>query len=102
MSLKIRLWSQSAGEDFERDVAEFVRSHGGTVHLLKRMELAGLGRVAESWIGNHAKEPITSEDLHRLFGTGALRAFAAKLDLPPREFVRRLTQELPRVVARQP
>jgi uncharacterized protein YidB (DUF937 family) len=45
-------------------------------------------------------EPIYSEQLHALFGTGVLRALAAKLDLQPRDLVRRLSQVLPREVNR--
>jgi hypothetical protein len=54
--------------------------------------------VAHSWISNRVNEPIYSEQLHALFGTGILRALAAKLDLMPRDLVRHLSQALPRAM----
>jgi uncharacterized protein YidB (DUF937 family) len=64
------------------------------------MEQMGLGLMVRSWLYSNVHEPIFSEQLHALFGTGVLRAFAAKLDLPPRELVRNLSQALPRVFNR--
>jgi uncharacterized protein YidB (DUF937 family) len=64
------------------------------------MERLGLGSVVRSWLESNVYEPIWSEQLHALFGTGVLRAFAAKLDLPPRDLVLRLSQALPRVLNR--
>jgi uncharacterized protein YidB (DUF937 family) len=64
------------------------------------MEQLGLGAVARSWLGNEVHAPIFSEELHALFGTSALRAFAARLDLPPRDLVRRLSQTLPQILNR--
>jgi uncharacterized protein YidB (DUF937 family) len=60
----------------------------------------GLGSVARSWLYSNSPEPIFSEQLHALFGTGVLRAFAAKLNLSPRDLVRNLSQALPRVLNR--
>jgi uncharacterized protein YidB (DUF937 family) len=65
-----------------------------------RMEAMGLGSVARSWLYGNVPEPIFSEQLHALFGTGVLRAFAAKLNLSPRDLVRNLSQALPRVLNR--
>jgi uncharacterized protein YidB (DUF937 family) len=65
-----------------------------------RMEQMGLGSVVRSWLYSNVHEPIFSGQLHTLFGTGVLRAFAAKLNLPPRELVRKLSQTLPRVLNR--
>jgi uncharacterized protein YidB (DUF937 family) len=64
------------------------------------MEAMGLGSVARSWLCSSVYEPIFSEQLHALFGTGALRAFAAKVNLSPRDLVRNLAQALPRVLNR--
>jgi uncharacterized protein YidB (DUF937 family) len=60
----------------------------------------GLGSMVRSWLYSNVHEPIFSEQLHALFGTGVLRAFAAKLDIQPRELVRNLSQALPRVLNR--
>jgi uncharacterized protein YidB (DUF937 family) len=64
------------------------------------MEQMGLGDVANSWLSSDVRQPIFSEQLHALFGTGVLRAMAAKLDLQPRELVRHLSQALPCAIHR--
>src|SRR5882672_2087881 len=94
------LWGQSASEDFFLAVVDFVQRHGAVRGLVMRMEQMGLGSVARSWLYSNVHEPIFSEQLHALFGTGVLRAFAAKLDLQPRELVRNLSQALSRVFNR--
>jgi uncharacterized protein YidB (DUF937 family) len=62
------------------------------------MEQLGLGAAARSWLSGEAHVPIFSEQLHALFGTSALRAFAARLGLQPRDLVRRLSQTLPEIL----
>jgi uncharacterized protein YidB (DUF937 family) len=94
------LWGQSTSEAFCTAVVDFVQRHGAVGGIVKRMEQLGLGAVARSWLGNELRIPILSEQLHALFGTSALRAFAARLGLQPRELVRRLSQTLPQVLNR--
>jgi uncharacterized protein YidB (DUF937 family) len=92
------LWGQSTSEAFRRDVVEFIQRNGAVSGILRRMEQLGLGAVALSWLRSDVHAPIFSEQLHALFGTSALRAFAARLGLPPRDLVRRLSQILPQVL----
>jgi uncharacterized protein YidB (DUF937 family) len=94
------LWGQSASEAFCSAVVDFVQRHGTVGGIVRRMEQLGLGAVARSWLGNELRIPIFSEQLHALFGTSTLRAFAARLGLPPRDLVRRLAQTLPQVLNR--
>jgi uncharacterized protein YidB (DUF937 family) len=98
--MQISLWGHSASEDFFLAVVDFVQRHGTVRGLVMRMEQMGLESVARSWLYSNVHEPILSEQLHALFGTGVLRAFAAKLNLPPRDLVRNLSQALPRVLNR--
>jgi uncharacterized protein YidB (DUF937 family) len=94
------LWGQSTSEAFCTAVVDFVQRHGAVSGIVKRMEQLGLGAVARSWLGNDVNIPIFSEQLHALFGTSALRAFAARLGLQPRDLVRRLSQTLPQILNR--
>jgi uncharacterized protein YidB (DUF937 family) len=91
-------WGQSTSEAFCAAVVDFVQRHGAVSGILKRMELLGLGAIARSWLASDVHVPIFSEQLHALFGTSALRAFAAKLGLQPRDLVRRLSQTLPQIL----
>jgi uncharacterized protein YidB (DUF937 family) len=91
-------WEQSTSEAFCAAVVEFVQRQGAVSGIVKRMEQLGLGAIARSWLATDIHVPIFSEQLHALFGTGALRAFAARLGLQPRDLVRRLSQSLPRIL----
>jgi uncharacterized protein YidB (DUF937 family) len=92
------LWGQSTSEAFCIAVIDFVQRHGAVTGISKRMEQLGLGAIARSWLASDVHVPIFSEQLHALFGTSSLRAFAARLGLPPRDLVRRLSQTLPQVL----
>ena len=94
------LWGQSTSEAFCSAVVDFVQRHGTVSGIVKRMEQLGLGAVARSWLGSDVPVPIFSEQLHALFGTSVLRAFAARLGLQPRDLVRRLSQTLPEILNR--
>jgi uncharacterized protein YidB (DUF937 family) len=94
------LWGQSTSEAFCSAVVDFVQRHGAVSGIVKRMEQLGLGTIASSWLGSDVHVPIFSEQLHALFGTSVLRAFAARLGLQPRELVRRLSQTLPQILNR--
>jgi uncharacterized protein YidB (DUF937 family) len=100
LRLPKQLWGQLASEEFSRAVEDLIQRHGTVTGVVRRMEEIGLGSVARSWVSSNVNEPIFSEQLHALFGTGVLRALAAKLDLQPRDLVRRLSQVLPREVNR--
>ena len=100
LHLPKQLWGQLSGEEFSRAVEDLIQRHGTVTGVVRRMEEIGLGSVARSWVGDSVNEPIYSEQLHALFGTGVLRALAAKLDLQPRDLVRHLSQALPRAVNR--
>jgi uncharacterized protein YidB (DUF937 family) len=92
------LWEQSTSEAFCTAVIDFVQRHGAAIGILKRMEGLGLGAIAQSWLASDVHVPIFSEQLHALFGTSSLRAFAARLGLQPRDLVRRLSQTLPQIL----
>jgi len=98
MRVPVQLWGPSSSEELSRAVEELIHRNGAVKGVLHRMEQMGLGTVADSWISSDARQPIFSEQLHALFGTGVLRAMAAKLDLQPRELVRHLSQALPRAI----
>jgi uncharacterized protein YidB (DUF937 family) len=92
------LWGQSSSEAFCAAVIDFVQRYGSASDILLRMEHLGLGAIARSWVQNDLHVPLFSAQLHALFGTSALRAFAARVDLQPRDLVRRLSQTLPPIV----
>lgn len=100
MRFPVMLWGQRSSEELARAVDDLIRRHGAVGGLVDRMENMGLGAMAHSWVSGDVRQPIYSEQLHALFGTGCLRAVAAKLNLEPRDLVRRLSQALPVAIHR--
>jgi len=94
------LWGEIARQDFARHVEVLIDKHGGPEGVSQRMRELGMGSVAQSWIMHGPFEPITGSQLHELFGTGVLRALAAKLDMQPRDLVRQLSLVLGQTMAR--
>ena len=92
-------WGQLSSDEIGRAVDDLIRRHGALAGIVSRMQQMGLAHVVNSWLNSDVRQPIFSEQLHALFGTSALRAMAAKLDLTPRELIRHLSQALPRAIA---
>ena len=95
-----RIWDELASEEMASIVTVLIAKYGGVRGIVTRMEQQGLGAIARSWIGNGANQPICAEQLHRLFGTGAIRALAAKVGMQPRDLARKLSQALPAAIDR--
>ena len=91
-------WGELSSDEFGRAVDDLIQRHGAVTGIVNRMAQMGLGDLANSWLSSDIRQPIFSEQLHALFGTGVLRAMAAQLDLQPRELVRHLSQALPRAI----
>lgn len=100
MILPKLLWGEVARQDFARHVEALIEKNGGPEGVSQRMRELGMGRMAQSWMMQGPFEPITGSQLHELFGTGVLRALAAKLDMLPRDLVRQLSQVLGPSMAR--
>jgi uncharacterized protein YidB (DUF937 family) len=78
----------------------FIENHGGPKAILGRMQQQGMGRLVMSWGDRGPTEPISGEQLHRLFGTSPLRAAAAAANLPPPDLVNHLARVLPERIYR--
>jgi uncharacterized protein YidB (DUF937 family) len=89
------LWGQAASEEFSLSLVEFIARQGGASDVAARMVRLGMGSLARSWALHGGHEMISNEQLHQLFGTGTLRALAAKLGLQPRDLARQLSRALP-------
>jgi uncharacterized protein YidB (DUF937 family) len=71
---------------------------GGLAGLLATLQQAGLGDVAQSWVGNGANQPVSPQQLQSAFGDEQVQSMAAQSGMAPHDFLSQLSQHLPNVV----
>jgi uncharacterized protein YidB (DUF937 family) len=71
---------------------------GGLGGLLSSFQQAGLGHIAQSWVGNGANQPVSPQQLQTVFGDDQVQSMASQAGMPPHDFLSQLSQHLPRVV----
>ena len=71
---------------------------GGLGGLLGAFQQAGLGHIAQSWVGNGPNEPVSPQQLQSVFGESRINSMANQAGMQPNDFLSQLSQHLPRVV----
>jgi uncharacterized protein YidB (DUF937 family) len=66
--------------------------------LLSQFRQAGLGHVADSWVGNGPNQPISPDQLHNVLGEDGVRSMADQAGMAPTDFLSQLSQHLPNAV----
>jgi uncharacterized protein YidB (DUF937 family) len=79
-------------------VLELLQRNGGLQGLLARMQQAGAGQQAQSWIGTGQNQPINPDVLSQIFGQGQLSQIAQELGLSRQEAASTMAEALPQVV----
>lgn len=72
--------------------------HGGLGGLVSKFEQAGLGNVIGSWVGNGQNQPVSSDQLTQVLGSGAIGQIASKLGVSPDQAAGQLSSILPALV----
>jgi uncharacterized protein YidB (DUF937 family) len=72
--------------------------NSGLGNLVNDLQNSGQGKVAQSWVGRGANEPIPPEDLGRALGTDTIDALSGQTGLPRDELLASLSQHLPQMV----
>ena len=75
-------------------------ARGGLGGLMSQFEQAGLGHIAQSWIGNGANQPVSPDQLQSVFGQGQTQAMASQAGMDHGDFLQQLSQQLPQAVDR--
>ena len=73
-------------------------SGGGLGGLLSSFEQAGLGHIAQSWVGNGPNQPVSPDQLQSVFGQGQVQNMASQAGMQPQDFLSQLSQHLPNAV----
>jgi uncharacterized protein YidB (DUF937 family) len=72
--------------------------HGGLAGLMGAFQKAGIGDVAQSWVGTGANQPVQPAQIEQVFGAAGLQRIAAKANVAPQETSGLLAQLLPVLV----
>lgn len=71
---------------------------GGLGGLLQQFEQAGLGNIAQSWVGNGPNHPVSPGQLQDVFGHDNVNDMAGQAGMQPGDFLSQLSQHLPNAV----
>ncbi len=71
---------------------------GGIAGILSSFQQAGLGHVAQSWVGDGPNQPVSPQQLQGVFGADQVQTMATQSGLAPQDFLSQLSQHLPNVV----
>lgn len=71
---------------------------GGLGGLLATFQQAGLGHIAESWVGNGPNQPVSPQQLHSALGDDQVQNMASQSGMAPQDFLTQLSQHLPNAV----
>lgn len=81
-------------------VESLIQNQGGVQGLVRQFEKAGLGSIAQSWVGKGENHPISSGQIYRVFGYETLQQIGAKVGLAADEVAAKLSHLLPEAVAK--
>ena len=77
---------------------QMLQQNGGLSGILGKMQQAGYGQQAQSWIGTGQNMPIDAGALSQIFGQGQLGQLAQQVGVSQEEASGGLAQMLPQVV----
>ncbi len=71
---------------------------GGLGGLLSQFQNAGLGNVAQSWVGTGPNQQVSPDQLHQVFGDQQVNQWAQQSNMQPHDLLSQLSQYLPHAV----
>ncbi len=79
-------------------VLQLLQQNGGLQGMLGKMQQAGFGEQAQSWVGTGQNMPISPDALTQIFGQGQLGRIAEQFGMPQQDVAGGMAQMLPDVV----
>lgn len=71
---------------------------GGLGGLLNRFQQAGMGDVAQSWVGTGPNHQVNPDQLNQVFGDHQVDQWAQQANMPKHDLLSQLSQYLPHAV----
>ena len=81
-------------------ILQLLQQGGGLQGMLGKMQQAGYGDQAQSWIGTGQNQAIPADALSQIFGSGALQQMAQQFGMSTDQLSGTVSQALPDVVNR--
>jgi uncharacterized protein YidB (DUF937 family) len=72
---------------------------GGLNGLISQFEQAGLGHIAQSWVGKGPNQSVSPQQLQSVFGENQVQNMASQAGMQPQDFLSQLSQHLPNAVS---
>ena len=66
--------------------------------LISQFETAGLGHLAQSWIGNGPNQSVSPQQLQSVLGQQQVQGMARQAGMQPQDLLSQLSQHLPNVI----
>lgn len=70
----------------------------GLSGLMSSFQQAGLGHVAQSWVGNGPNQAVSPQQLQSVFGEQQVQGMASQAGMQQNDFLSQLSQHLPNAV----
>jgi uncharacterized protein YidB (DUF937 family) len=90
----------NAGQDDAAGQGNTQGMAGGLAGLVDQFRQAGLGHIAESWIGTGSNHPVSPDQLERVFGEQQVGELAEQSGMEKGQFLSQLSHALPAMVDR--
>ncbi len=89
---------QGGGQVQQGGLAGMLGGAGGLGGLLSQFQNAGLGNVAQSWVGSGPNQQVSPDQLHQVFGDQQVNQWAQQANMQPHDLLSQLSQYLPHAV----
>jgi len=98
MGLLDGLLGGAVGAEMATVVNSFIQQHGGVQGIVAQLEKQGFGPTVRSWVGTGQNQPISTDQVHEVFGSGTIAQLAAKVGMNPQDLAQKLSQVLPTAI----
>lgn len=79
-------------------MSQMMGGGGGIGGLVSQFQNAGLGHIAQSWVGNGPNQSVSPDQLQNVFGQNQVQRMATQAGMEPNDFLTQLSQHLPNAV----
>lgn len=81
-----------------KGVFNLIQQQGGIEGIKAKFDQEGFGNIVKSWISTGANQPITAEQLQKVFGNETLKNLAQKAGIPQEQIGQKLAEYLPKII----